>query len=68
MTHDPEAQPSPGHEHGTDHAHDDRHDDHVHAAEALGPVDRPAWGAGLLGVALGIAVVVAFAIAAGAIR
>ncbi len=43
------------------------HDDHGHASEALGPVDRAAWGAGLLGVLLGLVVVVAIALASGAI-
>lgn len=56
----PHASPA---DHGSDHGHDD----HGHAPDDLGPVDVPAWGAGLLGILLGIAVVIAFAIAAGAI-
>jgi hypothetical protein len=48
-------------DHGADHGHDD----HAHPAEDLGPVDLPAWGAGLLGVLLGVVVVVAIALAAG---
>ncbi len=43
------------------------HDDHGHASERLGPVDRAAWGAGILGVLLGLVVVVAIALASGAI-
>lgn len=46
-----------------DHGDEHGHDDHAHAAEALGPVDRPAWGAGILGVLLGLAVAVAFVLA-----
>ena len=50
-------------DHGADHGHDD----HAHAAESLGPIDLPAWGAGLLGVVLGLAVVLSMAVASGAI-
>ena len=50
-------------DHGADHGHDD----HAHAADDLGPIDLPAWGAGVLGVVLGLAVVVAIAIASGAL-
>jgi len=46
-----------------DHGDEHGHDDHAHAEESLGPVDRPAWGAGILGVLLGLAVAVAFVIA-----
>jgi len=49
----PHAQPS---DHGGDHGHDD----HGHADEALGPLDPRAWGAGILGIVLGLAVAVAF--------
>jgi len=63
-THDSDQ---PGHEgavahhadddHGEDHGHDDHaHDD----TDPLGPIDIYAWGAGALGVVLGLAVVVAF--------
>lgn len=66
---DPHASDAMAGAHGStaDHGADHGHDDHGHAAEGLGPIDLPAWGAGLLGVVLGIAVVVAIAIAAGAI-
>ncbi len=46
-----------------DHGDDHGHDDHAHAEEALGPIDRPAWGAGILGVLLGLAVAAAFVLA-----
>ena len=50
----------------TDYQHQDAaqaHDDHAHDEEALGPVDVTAWGAGIAGVLLGLAVAVAFALA-----
>ena len=50
-------------DHGADHGHDD----HAHPSEALGPIDAAGWGAGVLGVLLGLAVVVAIAIASGAL-
>ena len=50
-------------DHGADHGHDD----HGHAAEALGPVDTWAWGAGVLGLAIAAVMAVAFALATGAI-
>ena len=60
----------PGHEgavahhlrddHGQDHGHDDHaHDDR----DPLGPIDIYAWGAGALGIALGLGVVWAFVLA-----
>jgi hypothetical protein len=46
-------------DHGEDHGHDDRaHDDSV----PLGPIDVFAWGAGILGIALGLSVALAFAL------
>jgi hypothetical protein len=59
----------PGHEgavahhapddHGEEQGHDDRgHGDH----DILGPIDVVAWGAGVLGVVLGLAVALAFAL------
>lgn len=59
----------PGHEgavahHATDdHGEEHGHDDHAHEAESLGPVDVAAWGAGVVGVLLGLAVALAFYIA-----
>ena len=46
-----------------DHGGDHGHDDHAHGEESLGPIDGPAWGAGILGVLLGLAVAVAFVLA-----
>jgi hypothetical protein len=47
-------------DHGEDHGHDDHaHDD----TDPLGPIDIYAWGAGALGVLLGLAVAWAFALA-----
>jgi hypothetical protein len=49
-------------EHATDdHAPDDH--GHGHGADALGPIDVAAWGAGALGVALGLAVAFCFVVA-----
>lgn len=50
-------------DHGADHGRDD----HGDAVDELGPIDLPAWGAGVLGVALGLAVVAAIALASGAL-
>lgn len=69
MAEDQHAGDAPGHagaiaHHATDeHGDEHGHDDHAQAAEALGPIDRPAWGAGILGVLLGLAVAVAFVLA-----
>ena len=43
-----------------DHGETHGHDDHAHDAEALGPLDVRAWGAGLVGILLGLVVMVAF--------
>jgi hypothetical protein len=44
--------------HGTDdHGDGHGHDDHAHDSEALGPIDVQAWGALLIGVAAGLAIV-----------
>jgi hypothetical protein len=69
MSTDPRPDDAPGHagavaHHATtDHGEDHGHDDHAHAGEALGPIDRAAWGAGVLGVLLGLAVTLAFVVA-----
>ncbi len=66
--HDTDA---PGHagsvaHHATDdHGDDHGHDDHGHDDEPLGPIDTVAWGAGVLGMVLGIAVAIAFVLATG---
>jgi hypothetical protein len=41
------------------------HDDHGPAEGTLGPVDSAAWGAGILGVALGLVVALCFVLATG---
>jgi hypothetical protein len=46
-----------GHAHG--HEEHGGHDEHGDHATALGPIDWAAWGAGILGVAAGLAVAVA---------
>ncbi len=51
----------------TDHGSDHGHDDHGHDAEALGPIDVFAWGAGALGIGIALVMIVCFAIATGAI-
>ena len=50
-------------DHGEDHGHDDhaQHDD----TDPLGPIDAFAWGAGILGVGLGLVVALAFALSTG---
>ena len=59
----------PGHagavaHHSTDdHGDDHGHDDHAHADEPLGPIDPLAWGAGILGIAIGLWVALCFALA-----
>lgn len=71
MTNAHHADDVPGHagavdHHQTDdHGDDAEHDDHAHTEEPLGPIDVPAWGAGILGVALGLAVALAFMLATG---
>ncbi len=56
----PGAMAAGDHHDAADHGDDSEHDDHAHGGEALGPLDPFAWGAGLLGVALGAAVTLAF--------
>jgi hypothetical protein len=56
MTTDHSAPATSGHdEHG--------HDEHGHDEEPLGPIDLAAWGAGALGVALGLVVALCFVLA-----
>ena len=46
-----------GHAHGhEEHGGHDEHDEH---GASLGPIDWPAWGAGLVGIAAGLAVAAA---------
>lgn len=67
---DPHASDAMTGPHGStdDHGGDHGHDDHAHGVEELGRIDLPAWGAGVLGVVLGLVVVGAIAIASGALR
>jgi hypothetical protein len=70
---DKHASDAPGHadavtHHTTDdHGDDHGHDDHAHGdgAEALGPIDVFAWGAGVLGVVAALVIVGGFIIATG---
>jgi hypothetical protein len=59
--HDPHAADSTVGPHGAadDHGDTHGHDDHTHASEALGPVNMRAWGAAILGLALGLVVMIA---------
>ena len=59
-----------GGQHGLDdHAEAPSHeqDDDAHADQPLGPIDWPAYGAGALGVVIGVAMATVFAAAVGAI-
>jgi hypothetical protein len=66
MTTAPHDADQPGHEGAVvhhapdDHGEEHGHDDHAHGGDVLGPIDVIAWGAGVLGVALGLAVALAF--------
>jgi hypothetical protein len=69
MTTRPHDSDQPGHEGAVahhapdDHAEEHGHDDHaIGDEEILGPIDTIAWGAGIVGVVLGLAVALAFAL------
>jgi hypothetical protein len=65
-THDPHVTDAAIGPHGADdHGGDHGHDDHAHGADALGPLDPLAWGAGALGIIGGLVVALCLAIAAG---
>jgi hypothetical protein len=52
--------------HGVDdHGGDHGHDDHAHGGDALGPIDVRAWGAGALGIALGLVTIAVLATTTG---
>lgn len=66
MTTPPHADTAvPGDHHAADdHGDDGGHADHAHdGGPALGPIDVPAWSAGVVGVALGLIVVLGFVLA-----
>jgi hypothetical protein len=74
MSSHPTADDEPGHagsaglhhaldDHGDDHGHDD----HAHADVALGPIDVYAWGAGLVGIVIGVGIAACFALSTGAL-
>jgi hypothetical protein len=48
-----------------DHGDDHGHDDHAHGEETLGPIDLGAWGAGALGILVGVVTAACFALATG---
>ena len=61
-THEPDPATSSPIDHGeTDHDGSGHDDDH--GASTLGPVDVAAWGAGILGIGVALAMTVAFMIA-----
>jgi hypothetical protein len=67
--HDTDAPGHPGavgHHSLDDHGDDHGHDDHAHAEDGLGPIDTAAWGAGILGVAIGFAIAFCFVLATSA--
>ena len=72
MTTSPHDTDAPGHDGAVahhaldDHGDDHGHDDHAHTEETLGPIDRAAWGAGILGVVIGIVVAFCFVLATAA--
>lgn len=63
MSEESRREPHPSELPGHDEA--SGHDEHGHDALPLGPIDIYAWGAGLLGVALGVVIALAFASATG---
>ena len=73
MSIDKHAADTPGHEGAVghhladDHGEDHGHDDHGHGEEPLGPIDIAAWGAGIVGVAVGVVIAACFALATSAL-
>lgn len=69
MSTDPHAADVPGHADAVahkatdDHGDDHGHDDHAQGEEPLGPIDVHAWGAAILGVALGAVTAACFVVA-----
>lgn len=65
---DPHTTDAPGHhapadEHHEATDHGDEHGDDDHAEEPLGPIDVAAWGAGMLGLGIALAIAACFALA-----
>lgn len=46
-----------------DHGDTHGHGDHGHAEQPLGPIDVRAWGAGALGLVIGLAITACFVLA-----
>ncbi len=71
MSADAHGDDAPGHAGAvTDHPADDHgdahgHDVHADGEEPLGPIDIAAWGAGALGVVIGVVIAACFAFATG---
>ncbi len=70
MSTDPHAADSPDHPVSAsvhhdlaDHGDDGEHDDHADGEEPLGPIDVAAWGAGLLGLVIGVVIAACFVLA-----
>ena len=70
MTSDQHDGDAPGHAGAVAHhaldGEDHGHDDHGHEGETLGPIAGAAWGAGLLGVVIALAVAFCFVLATSA--
>ena len=66
MSSERHAPDAPGHAGAIAHHATDDHGEDAHGEdERLGPVDVPAWGAGALGIGLGLIVAVCFMLATG---
>jgi hypothetical protein len=49
----------------SDHGDGHGHDDHAHPSDALGPIDWTMWGAGVVGVIMGLIVTAGLVAATG---